>query len=156
MELWYFQPMQKIHFVRDFDVPREKVFDFFSEHERLSEIYPGAFKRIVDSNDPTNVNGIGSVRRITNFPIVLEETITKFSSPSLIEYKLAEGGPVDKHLGVMHFYELDNGARSRMDYTIEFEGKWPMSGFIVKNIIESVIGRGIQQLARKFNSNPAY
>jgi uncharacterized protein YndB with AHSA1/START domain len=148
--------MQKIHFVRDFDVPRERVFDFFSQHERLSEIYPGAFKRIVDSNDPSNINGIGSVRRITNFPVVLEEVVTKFSYPSLIEYKLINGGPVRHHLGVMHFYELDNGARTRLDYTIQFEGKWPLTGFLLKNVIETVIGKAIRELSRRFRENPMY
>ncbi|MCP4121278.1 MAG: SRPBCC family protein [Bacteroidetes bacterium] len=149
--------MQKIHIIQDFDVPREKVFSFFSQHERLSEIYPGAFKRIVNSNDPSNINGLGSVRRITNFPIVLDEKVTRFSDPGLIEYKLIEGAPmIRNHIGIMHFYELDNGARSRLDYTIEFEGKLPMSGFILKNLMESTIGGGVRDLSKRFSQDPNY
>lgn len=148
--------MQKIHFVHDFDASREQVFSFFSQHERLSEIYPGAFKRIVDSRDPFNVNGIGSVRRITNFPLVLEEEVTRFNEPSLIEYRLVEDGLVKDHVGIMHFYELDNGVRTRLDYTIQFRGRLPVTGFIIRNIIESVIRNALRDLARRFRENPSY
>ena len=151
--------MEKIHIIHDFDVPKQRIFDFFSEHERLSEIYPGAFKRIINSTDPSNANGIGSVRRITNFPLILEETITKFIPSSLIEYKITEGGgPIKDHIGRMQFYDLDNGTRSRLDYTIEFRSSIPLPllGFIMKNIGENVIGNAIRDLGQKFKANPHF
>ena len=149
--------MQKIHIIQDFDVPRDRVFSFFSQHERMAEIYPGAFKRIVDSNDPSNINGLGSVRRITNFPMLMDEKITRFSDPGLIEYKIVDGAPMIKdHIGIMHFYELDNGSRCRLDYTIEFEGKIPLSGFILKNLLESVVGGGVRDLAKRFSKDSHY
>ena len=77
-----FNQRVKIRFVQDFEVPPSIVFGFFSNHESLSKIYPGAFKRVVNSIDPRNANGIGSVRRITNFPLVFEETITQYNEPS--------------------------------------------------------------------------
>lgn len=142
--------MQKIHIIQDFEVPRDRVFDFLSDHERLSQIYPGAFKRIVNSRDPQFINGIGSVRRITNFPLVLDEEVTRFIYPELIEYKLIEGPFIKDHLGTMKFYDLDNGTRSRLDYTIVFEGTLPLSGFITKNLLEKLIGDGIRGLAKRF------
>lgn len=148
--------MQKIHIIQDFDVPRERVFGFFSQHERLAEIYPGAFKRIVDSMDPTDVNGLGSVRRITNFPLIIDEKVTRYAAPSLIEYKLTQGAPIRDHVGIMHFYELDNGSRCRLDYTIEFEGAWPLSGFILKNLLERVVGGAVRDLAKRFRNDPNY
>ena len=148
--------MAKIHIVQDFDVPRERVFDFFSQHERLSEIYPGAFKRIKDSVDPLNINGLGSVRRITNFPLVIEETVTKFSYPDLIEYRITEGIGKDKHLGVMKFYELDNNSKSRLDYVIDIDLKFFLVDFFVKNMGENVVGGAIRNLGRKFRENPNY
>lgn len=139
--------MEKIHIIQDFSVPKEKVFNFFSEHERLSKIYPGAFKRIIDSKDPNNINGLGSVRRITNFPIIIDEEITQFEPNSLIEYKLIQGGgPIKDHLGIMRFYDLDNGVNSRLDYTIEFRSSLPGLGFIFKNVMQNVIGNAIRTL----------
>ena len=148
--------MQKIHILQDFDVPRERVFDFLSDHETLSEIYPGAFKRIVNSMDPANANGLGSVRRITNFPLVMDEEVTAFIYPDKIEYKLLESPVIKDHLGIMKFYVLDNGTRSRLDYTIEFEGKIPFTGFILRNLLEPLVGNAIRNLARKFKKNPRY
>lgn len=148
--------MEKIHLLHDFDVPRERVFDFFSEHERLSEIYPGAFKRIVNSNNPTNANGLGSVRRITNFPLVLEEIITKFNPPSLIEYRVINSSLLNHHKGTMNFYELDNGVRTRLDYIIEFTPRLPFVGFISKNVAQSVIVNALKELSKKFKENPNY
>lgn len=146
--------MEKIHIIQDFVVPKERVFDFFSDHERWAEIYPGAFKRVVNSTDPTNVNGIGSVRRITNFPIIFEETITKYKPYDLIEYRITEGGkPIKDHVGTMRFYDLDNGAKSRLDYTIELDSSIPFTAFILKNILENVIGRGVRNLSKKFKAD---
>jgi len=97
------------------------------------------------------------VRRITNFPLVMDEKVTRFSVPGLIEYKLIEGAPVIKnHIGIMHFYELDNGTRSRLDYTIEFEGKFPMVGFVMKNLLEGIVGKAVRDLAKRFQSDPHY
>ncbi|MEZ5004439.1 MAG: SRPBCC family protein [Chitinophagales bacterium] len=149
--------MEKIHIIQDFVVPKERVFDFFSDHERWAEIYPGAFKRVVNSTDPTNVNGIGSVRRITNFPIIFEETITKYQPYELIEYRITEGAmPIKYHLGTMKFYDLDNGAKSRLDYTIEIRTRFPLTGFIIKNILENVIGRGVRNLSKKFKADSRF
>jgi carbon monoxide dehydrogenase subunit G len=148
--------MEKIHFIYDFDVPREKVFDFFSEHERLSEIYPGAFKRIVNSNNPIDANGLGSVRRITNFPFIIDEIITQYERPSLIEYKILDSKWVKYHKGTMHFYELHNGTSTRLDYKIELDINLPFVGFFSKNILQSAIGNALKALDKKFKDNPNF
>lgn len=148
--------MEKIHILYDFKVPPSRVFDFFSEHERLSEIYPGAFKRIINSTDPTNANGIGSVRRITNFPFVIEEMITKYQYPSLIEYRIVNSALVKYHKGVMKFYSEENGISTKLDYVIEFETRVSMLGFLSKNILQSTIANALKTLSRKFEENPNF
>jgi carbon monoxide dehydrogenase subunit G len=148
--------MQKIHLIYDFDVPRAKVFDFFSEHERLSEIYPGAFKRIVNSDNPTDANGLGSVRRITNFPFIIDEIITKYQRPSVIEYRIINSSLVKYHKGIMHFYDQNNGTGTRLDYIIELDVKWPLVGFFSKNILQSTIGNALKVLDKKFKDNPNF
>ncbi len=151
-----FDKKQTLRFIQDFSVPKERVFSFFSDHHRLSEIFPGAFKRIVDSTDPFNANGIGSVRRVINFPLIFEDTITKYDEPNLIAYEVTYGSPVKNHKATMHFYDLDNGARSRLDYQIEFEGKIPFSSYWIKIFVQSVIGESIRDLADRFDKDPNY
>lgn len=153
-----FNSRVRLHFLQDFDVPRERVFNFFSEHERLAHIYPGAFKRIVNSSDPRNVNGLGSVRQIVNLPLVFEETITAFQEPEYIEYKVTGGlVPIKNHVGKMRFITLEGG-RSRLDYTIEFDPIYdvPMMGFIIKNLNEKLVGNAIRDLSFKFKENPRF
>lgn len=153
-----FNDRVKLRFIQDFEVPSQSVFSFFSNHESLAKIYPGAFKRIINSNDPRNANGLGSVRRITNFPLIFEETITQYDEPRFIEYKITAGAtPIKNHIGQMYFSDLENG-RSRLDYTIEFDPilDLPFQSFILKNVMEKMVGNAIRELARHFKENPRF
>lgn len=146
---------QKLHFLQDYAVPAYNVFSFFSDHNRLSEIYPAIMRRITDSNDPRNANGLGSSRIVIAFPTVFQETISKYVESSLIEYKITFGSPLKNHVGTMQFIDLENG-KSRLDYTIEFEPLIPKTGFLLKNLLEKQVGEAIRELAHRFEKNPNY
>lgn len=153
-----FNERVKIRFVQEFEVSPTSVFGFFSNHENLAKIYPGAFKRVVNSADPRNANGLGSVRRITNFPLIFEETITQYIEPKYIEYKITSGAtPIKNHVGQMHFFPLENG-NCRLDYTIEFDPilDLPFQSFILKNVMEKMVGNAVRELAKRFKENPRY
>lgn len=146
---------EKIHFIQDFPVPAAAVFSFFSDHNRLGEIYPAISRRIIDSADPKNCNGLGSVRLIITFPFPFQEKITKYIESSLIEYKISSSSPLKNHVGTMHFMDLENNT-SRLDYTIDFEPFIPQTGFILKNILEKQVGNAVRELSKRFASNPNY
>lgn len=146
---------EKIHFLQDFDVPVSTVFDFFSVHENLGKIYPAAVKCIKFGEDPINANSRGSVRRIIAFPIVIEETVTEYIPNQLIEYRLTMGVGVKDHIGTMRFGELGYG-KCRLDYSIEFSPTIPMTGFLIKNILEKIIGQGVRDAARQLRINPNF
>lgn len=144
---------QTIHFIQDYPFPVERVFGFFCDHEKLAKIYPGAFKRIVNSMDPQNANGLGSVRLITSFPLMIEETVTGFKENELIEYRITSRGPIKDHIGTMHFSStgLDS---CRLDYTIAFSSIIPGGGFLIKNVLERAIGNGIRELINVLKDDP--
>lgn len=144
-----------IHFLQDFDVPVHTVFNFFSVHENLGKIYPAAVKRIQFGEDPRDANSKGSVRRIIAFPLVMEEVITQYIPNQLIEYKVTYGIGIKDHLGTMNFIDLENG-KSRLDYKIEFVPSIPMTGFVMKNVLEKVVGEGIREAARQLRINPRF
>ena len=146
---------EEIHFLQDFEVSVDKVFGFFSDHERLAKIYPAAVKRIQFGEDPRDANSLGSVRRIIVFPIMLEETVTGYIPDKFIEYKITYGIGVKDHVGTMHFIDLGNG-KSRLDYKIEFAPTIPMTGFVLKNLLEKVIGNGVREAARKLKIDPTF
>jgi ribosome-associated toxin RatA of RatAB toxin-antitoxin module len=146
---------ESIHFIQDYDVPVYQVFSFFSDHNRMGEVYPAFIKRIQDSSDPKNANGLGSVRLLVTFAAIFTETITQYSEPSLIEYRISFGSPLKNHVGTMNFMDLGNG-RCRLDYTIEFEPRIPKTGFLLRNLLEKQVGGAIRELAKRFEKNPGY
>lgn len=146
---------QTIHFIQDYNVPQSKVFAFFSDHNRWGELFPAFIRRIKDSKDPRNCNGIGSVRLIVAFPMIFRETITGYLEPGLIEYRITSFSPLKNHVGSMRFIDQGIG-KSRLDYTIEFEALIPQTGFILKNVLEKQIGNAIRELARRFDKDPNY
>ena len=146
---------QKIHFLQDFDVPIKSVFSFFSDHNRLREIYPGFIKRIVDAPNPMNCNDVGSSRIIISFPIIFQETITKYNEPNYLEYKITLGSPLKNHIGKMNFIAL-SPEKTRLDYVIEFEPYIPYTGFILGQINQKVVQDALSNLAIKFRQNPNY
>lgn len=146
---------EKVHLLQDFDVPVQTVFNFFSVHENLGKIYPAAVKRIKFGEDPRDANSKGSVRRVIAFPLIMEEEITQYQPYEWIEYKVIYGFGFKDHLGTMRFIDLGEG-RSRLDYKIEFVPVIPMSGFLMKNVLEKVIGEGVREAARKLRIDPTF
>ena len=75
----------KIEIDETFDVPRNRVFALFADHERFGKLLGAPVKRIRDS-DQADPNGLGSIRKIGIGPIGLEETVITFEPGTLIEY----------------------------------------------------------------------
>ena len=140
--------LQKIEIVHDFPQSVEHVFGWLSDHNNLSAIFaPFTVTRIKDGQ--TSVNGVGSVRKLSAFPLPpLEETVTKFDSNKLIEYTVtSKMAPIKEHLGVMIFQPFNGG--TRLHYTIVFKGVVPLLGPIVKVGLSQGVKRGLNKLATK-------
>lgn len=145
----------QIHLLQDFNAPVQNVFSFFSDHNRLSEIYPALIRRIVDSPNPTNCNDVGSSRIIIGFPLVFQETITKYIENKYIEYQITTPSPLKNHIGKMNFISTDEH-HTRLDYIIEFEVWVPFSGFFIHQLNTKLVQNALGNLVRKFNENPNY
>lgn len=136
---------QKVHIVQEFDVPVQTLFSTLSEHENLSQIFaPMNITRIQDGKDARN--GVGSARKMS-LPLApsFVETNLVYRENELIEYAITKGiAPIKKHRGIMKFTDLGN--RSRLDYTIEFKGRLPFIGPIIKLGLENGIKKGLKKL----------
>ena len=76
----------------------------------------------------------------------------------LIEYKITAGAtPIKNHIGQMHFLPLESG-KCRLDYTIEFDPilDLPFQSFLLKNMMEKMVGDAVRELAKRFKENPRY
>ena len=137
--------MQRIEISKTFPFSVDKLFDFLSDHENLELIFtPAKIQRIKEGKD--SPNGVGSTR---NMKILIapafHETVTRVVPNELIEYTITKGSPLKNHKGVMRFSDTGTGG-SRLDYTIEFEGKLPLIGPIIKAGLDQGIRRGLNRL----------
>jgi uncharacterized protein YndB with AHSA1/START domain len=136
--------MQRIDIRQDFALPVEKLFAHLSEHENLETIFhPTRIRRIADGKDARN--GVGSARemRALGGPSFVE-TVTAYRENELIEYRITRGSPLKNHLGVMRFSATPTG--SRLHYTIEFEGKLPLIGPLIRVVLDQGIRKGLKKI----------
>lgn len=139
----------KVHYIKiyqEFNAPAEEVWEAFSDHENFGRMMGMDVKRIKDSADPENINGVGSVRRIGNGFLSFEETIRKSERPDIIEYQITKGTPLHHHYGNMRFKYLPGG-RSSIDYTIELGSKIPLLAGLLKIVLQKAIKSGLKKYA---------
>ncbi len=139
---------QYIDITQIFNAPVETVFSELTDHEKFGKLLKADIKRIVDG-EGGYVNGLGSVRKIMPVPLVdFEETVVTFEPNQLMEYVISKGSPIKNHKGRMEFSETEGNTRLR--YTIEFESKIPLTGFLLKSAIEMPIKKGFASLAKSY------
>lgn len=106
----------------------------------------------MDSTDE-NLNGVGSVRRISKFPLPdFEETVVTFEPNKVMEYIVSKGSPIKNHKGRMEF-SWKNG-QTNLYYQIEFDPKMLLLplGPVIKMAVESPIRKGIKKLADQYRT----
>ena len=141
----------KIHEIKlyqEFDAPIEQVWEAFNDHANFGKMMGQKIVRVVDSTDPGNINGLGSVRSLSLPTGPFEETIVKSEKPKLIEYKITKGTPLHYHYGRMQFSSLPDD-RSAINYSIELGSKYPLVGMIVKTALDKGLAGGLASYARK-------
>lgn len=143
---------QHIEIRQIFDAPVEEIFEALTDHESFGKVLQTNIKRVVDSRGE-NKNGVGSVRRISSFPVpAFEETVVTYEPNRLLEYVVSKGSPIKNHKGRMEFSEEQG--KTSLFYTVDFEPKLPfiLLGSILKRAIDKPIRKGIERLARKHDA----
>lgn len=114
---------QHIEIRQSFNASVETIFNILSDHESFGKVMAKKVRRIVDSQEE-NKNGVGSVRRVSSFPVpAFEETVITFEPNSLMEYVVSKGSPIKNHKGRMEF--SGEGDKTVLCYFIDFEPKRP-------------------------------
>jgi len=136
--------MQRVHVIQYFPQPVEEVFAHLSEQENLEPLFGCKIKRLSDGSDGTR-NGAGASRELKVGPLPgFVETNIEVVPNELIRYRITRGGVLKNHEGVMRF--SPNGTGSRLEYTIDFDGKAPGVGPAVK----AMLNRNISAALRKY------
>lgn len=136
-----------VHVEQNFTANRETVFDHLAEHENLAPLFGAKVTRVKDGD--TERNGVNSVRLVKVGPApAVEETVTAFVRPELIEYRVTHGGPLKNHIGIMKFTELP-GNGTHLDYRIRIASNIPGVGLILHKILTAGITKGLKGLNSK-------
>lgn len=137
--------LQRIEIRKQFSASVDVLFSYLSVHKNLETIFaPAKINRIKEGTDAPD--GLGSVRRMRILVApAFEETITAYVPNELIEYRITQGSPLRNHHGVMRFAPTATGG-SELHYTIEFEGRLPGVGPLVRLGLDGGIRRGLDKL----------
>ncbi len=142
--------IKKITVQQKFNRPVADVFDLLSKHDTYNQMfYPIQVIRVKDAADAQRPDGLGSIRRMGLGPIKpLQEEITTLQENALIEYKLINNPLVKHHLGRLVFKAISLDV-TQVTYTIEFQGKVPLSGLLVLSQLKLVVSIGMAKLAKR-------
>jgi uncharacterized protein YndB with AHSA1/START domain len=143
---------QHIEIRQSFNAPVETIFNILTDHESFGKVIATKVRRVTDSQEE-NKNGVGSVRRISSFPVpAFEETVITFEPNSLMEYEVSKGSPIKNHKGRMEFSE--EGGKTELLYLVDFEPKLPFTflGFLLKSVIEKPIRQSLEKLSKRYAS----
>jgi uncharacterized membrane protein len=139
--------MQRMHVTQDFPQPVEELYAYLSEQENLEPLFGAKIKRLSDGSDGTR-NGAGASRELRVGPLPgFVETNVEVIPNELIRYRITKGGVLKNHEGVMRFSRRDGG--SHLDYTIDFDGKIPGTGPLIKRTLERNIGSALRRFAER-------
>ena len=137
--------VQRVHVTQEFPQPVEESFAYLSEQENLEPLFGAKVKRLSDGTDGTR-NGAGASRELRIGPLPgFVETNIEVIPNELIRYRITRGGVLKNHEGVMSFSRQGDG--SRLDYTIDFDGKLPGVGALVKLALTRSITDGLKKYA---------
>ena len=138
--------MQRVHVTQDFPQPVDELFAYLSEQENLEPLFGAKIKRLSDGTDGTR-NGAGASRELKVGPLPgFVETNVEVIPNQLIRYRITRGGVLKNHEGVMRF--SSNGTGSRLDYTIDFDGKLPGIAPLVKTMLTRNVSAGLRKYAQ--------
>lgn len=137
--------MQRVHVEQDFPQSVQELFAHLSEHENLESLFGARIRRLNDGTDGTR-NGVGSARELRVGPLPgFVETNTEVVPNELIRYRITKGGVLKDHEAVMRF--SPRGSGSHLDYTIDFDGKLPGIGPVVKRMLTRNVSAALRRFA---------
>ncbi len=132
---------------QEFPQPVDEIFAYLSEQENLEPLFGAKIKRLSDGSDGI-LNGVGASRELRVGPLPgFVETNTEVIPHELIRYRITRGGVLKNHEGVMRFSRQGSG--SRLDYTIDFDGKAPGIGALVKRALTRSITGALRRHAAR-------
>jgi uncharacterized protein YndB with AHSA1/START domain len=136
-----------VHVEHEFAKPPEQIFAHLAEHENLADVFGAKVTRLRDGDGERN--GIGSIRRLQIGPLPpFEETVTEFTVPERIVYRITKGSPLRGHVGVMTFAATPGGG-TRLVYDIRLASPVPGLAPLVRAVLTRSITQSLPAVERE-------
>ncbi|MDO8330964.1 MAG: SRPBCC family protein [Fluviicoccus sp.] len=144
--------MKHLTLQQHFDAPLDTVFRHFNRHDTFNTVlWPVRSVRIIDSKDPGNPDGLGSVRQMGLGPIKpIREEISALEENRLIEYRMLANPLISHHVGRLVFSE--EKGRTLLTYTIESDSRFPLVPHMTLMQLKLSIKRGLKKVAKSFKA----
>lgn len=148
--------VQEIHLQQEFAAPCERMFEWISVPDRMSEWTIGMrLRRLAPSPEPGRPDGVGSRRLATMFGLVrFEETILAYEPPHVFEYSITRGSPAKHQRGRQRLTAAPGGCR--LDWHIRFEPRVPLTGAVIRVFVREHFARSLRGLARRIGEAPTF
>lgn len=133
----------RLEVTQDYKLPVSSVFKKLSDHNQLGKVLGIPVKRVMDGR--SDINGVGSVRRMGLWPVTVEESVIGVVPNQSIDYRISKGGaPLKNHSGKLIFVETGKGAR--VIWQINFDSSLPVVGAVVKQVLTQGLRLGLKRI----------
>lgn len=104
----------------------------------------GPFRVIIlDEGNP--INGVGSIRKIFNGPLSVQEKCLSSDPPFSMTYTLLEGAPVKSdYLGTITLSQDEDA--TDLSWVIQFTPLIPTTGILIKGLLKGMITKVINRI----------
>jgi hypothetical protein len=137
---------RRVEGVAESKASRAQVWAVLDDVERWHEWGPWNKTRFEREGEP-RPGGVGAVRELKMPGSTIREEIVVHDAPSRLEYTLLSGLPVRNYRAVVQLTELDGGG-TRIDWSSEFDGKFPGAGPLMSLVLGRAIGDAPKRVAR--------
>ena len=146
--------MQTILIEKILDAKIDDVFAYLADHESY-----GSFKGIDECTlvkyGDDEKNGVGARRRLKIGAMRLDEDITAFEAPTLMEYRISKSFPlpIDHKLGQIKL--TAQGDKTLVEWTSTFSVAWPLVGGFLAKKSRDQFAAGFSSLLRQIEARCA-
>lgn len=138
--------MPSFELERRIHAPIDTVWEVLTDHRGYVK-WAGVDESVLEREGTSDPNGVGAVRRIKKGIAGVTEEIVASEKPRTFSYKVVAGPPVRDYLAVVNLTAAGND--TVVHWTVRFEPKLPLTGFVVKRVVKKVVGDLLAGAARE-------
>jgi uncharacterized protein YndB with AHSA1/START domain len=136
--------MRTVHVTRTIPGSPEPIFDLLADHANYNRFRPIHGSKLLREGEPAP-NGVGALREIKVRPLVFEEEITAYESPSRLDYLIVKlNVPFEHHGGTITL--TPDGDATRVDWRSSFTVPTPLIGGPEELVWQPVLARGFRRV----------